>query len=104
MSKCDQFKDHASSFMKPNQSHEDIIKHVQCHMEVLYNCKPGKSLDFERAARFSSRVASRSVYLPPESLPHVKRECTFWYRPGWEIVWIQLSGAGFYTKPRMGRD
>ena len=38
-------------------------------LEVLYNYKPGNSLDFERAARFSSKVAPRLVYLPPESLP-----------------------------------
>lgn len=35
----------------------------------MYSCKPGNSLDFERAAMFSRKVASRSVYLPPESLP-----------------------------------
>jgi len=69
MGKCDQIKDHASTFMKPNQSHDDVNEHGQGTLEVLYNCKPGNSLDFERAARFSSKVASRSVYLPPESLP-----------------------------------
>lgn len=69
MSKCHQLKDPASSFMEPNQSHECVNKHGQAALEVLYNCKPGNSLDFERAARFSSKVASRLVYLPPESLP-----------------------------------
>ena len=69
MSKCDRLKDHASAFMKPNQSHDDVDKHGQATLEVLYNCKNGNSLDFERAAKFSSKVASRSVYLPPESLP-----------------------------------
>ena len=69
MRKCHQLKDPASLFMKPNQSHDDVNKHGQAALEVLYNCKPGNSLDFERAARFSSKVASRLVYLPPESLP-----------------------------------
>ena len=55
--------------MKPNQSRRDFNKHGQAALEILYNRKPGNSLDFERAARFSSKVASRSVYLPPESLP-----------------------------------
>lgn len=69
VSKCQQLKYHAQSFLKPNQSHEDVNKHGQAALEILYNCKPGNSLDFERAARFSSKVASKSVYLPPESLP-----------------------------------
>ena len=69
MSKCHQLKDAASLFMQPNQSHDDVNRHGQASLEVLYNCKPGNSLDFERAARFSSKVASRMVYLPPESLP-----------------------------------
>ena len=69
MGKCDKLKDHASTFMKPNQSHDDICKHGEATLEVLYSCKPGNSLDFQRAATFSSKVASRSAYLPPESLP-----------------------------------
>ena len=69
MSKCHQLMDSATLFMKPNQSHDDVNKHGQAALEVLYNSKPGNSLDFERAARFSSKVASRLVYLPPESLP-----------------------------------
>lgn len=69
MSKSHQLKDPASLFMNPNQSHDDVNKHGQASLEVLYNCKPGNSLDFERAARFSNKVASRLVYLPPESLP-----------------------------------
>lgn len=69
MGKCQQLKDHSSFFLKPNQSHDDVKKHGQASLEVLYNCKPGNSLDFERAVRFSNKVASRSVYLPPESLP-----------------------------------
>ena len=67
MSKCHQLKDHARLFMKPNQSHDDVNKHGEAALEILY--KPGNSLEFERVARFSSKVASRSVYLPPES-PH----------------------------------
>ncbi|MPC95446.1 hypothetical protein E2C01_090658 [Portunus trituberculatus] len=46
-----------------------INKHGQASLEILYSCKPGNSLDFEKAAMFSRKVASRSVYLPPESLP-----------------------------------
>ena len=61
MSKCHQLKDPASLFMTPNQSHDDVNKHGQAALEVLYNCKPGNILDFERAARFSSKVASRLV-------------------------------------------
>ena len=66
MGKCDKLKDHAIAFLTPNQVHDNVNKHG---LEVLYSCKPGHSLDFERAARFSSKVASRSMYLPPESLP-----------------------------------
>lgn len=69
MAKCHLLKDHARVFMKPNQSHDEINKHGQASLEILYSCKPGNSLDFERAAMFSRKVASRSVYLPPESLP-----------------------------------
>ena len=61
MSKCHQLKDPASLFMTPNQSHYDVDKHGQAALEVLYNCKLGNILDFERAARFSSKVASRLV-------------------------------------------
>ena len=66
MGKCDKLKDHAIAFLTPNQVHDNVNKHG---LEVLYSCKPGHSLDFERAARFSSKVASRSTYLLPESLP-----------------------------------
>ena len=69
MNKCHQLMDSASLFMKPNQSHDDVNKHGQATLEVLYNSKSGNSLDFERVDRFSSKVASRLVYLPPESLP-----------------------------------
>lgn len=69
MGKCDQIKNHASAFMKPNQSHDDVNRHGQAALAVLYSCKPENSLDFERTARFNSKVASRSVCLPPESLP-----------------------------------
>ena len=69
MGKCDQLKEHASAFVKSSQSHDEVNRHGQGTLEVLYCCKSGHSLDFERAARFSSKVASRSVYLPPESLP-----------------------------------
>ena len=67
--KCDKLKDHASAFMKPNQSHDGVNKHGLATVEVLYNCKPGNTLDFERTARFSCNVAPRSMYLPPETLP-----------------------------------
>ena len=69
MSKCHQLKDVASLSMQPIQSHTDINKHGQASLEVMYNCKPGNSLDFERAARFSSKVAPRMIYMPPESRP-----------------------------------
>ena len=69
VSKCHQLKDHAQLFLKQNQRHDDVNKHGQAALEILYNCKPSNSLDFERAARFSNKVASRSIYLPPESLP-----------------------------------
>ena len=69
MSKCSQLKDHAGTFLKPNQNRDEVSKHGQAALEVLYGCKHGNSLDFERASRFSNKVASRSVYLPPESLP-----------------------------------
>ena len=69
MGKCDKLKDHAIAFLTPNQIHDNVNKHGQASLEVLYSCKPGHSLDFERAARFSSNVAPRSMYLPPESLP-----------------------------------
>ena len=69
MSKYRLRKENAQLFMKPSQSHEDVNKHGQAALEILYNCKHGNSLDFERAAKFSNKVASRSVYLPPESLP-----------------------------------
>ena len=69
MGKCDKLKDHAIAFLTPNQIHDNVNKHGQASLEVLYSCKPGRNLDFERAARFSSKVASRSMYLPPESLP-----------------------------------
>ena len=69
MGKCDKLKDHAIAFLTPNQIHDNVNKHGQASLEVLYSCKPEHSLDFERAARFSSKVASRSMYLPPGSLP-----------------------------------
>lgn len=69
MTRCHLLKDHASVFRKPNQSHDDINKYSQASLKVLYNCNPENSLDFERGAMFSRKVAFRSVCLPPESLP-----------------------------------
>ena len=67
--KCDKLKDHAIAFLTLNQIHDNVNKHGQASLEILYSCKPGHSLDFERTARFSSKVAYRSMHLPPESLP-----------------------------------
>ena len=107
MSKCHQLMDSATLFMKPNQSHDDVNKHGQAALEVLYNSKPGNSLDFERAARFSSKVASRSIYLPLESLPPTCDAAKYHsyrvYRPGLAIVLIQPSRDGCSTKANMWR-
>ena len=63
--KCDKLKGHAIAFLTPNQVHDNVNKHGQASVDVLYSCKPGHNLDFETAARFSSKIASRSMYPPP---------------------------------------
>ena len=95
--------------MKPNQSHDAVNKYGQASIEVLYNCKPENSLDFERAARFSSKVAFRSAYLPLESLPptcdaakyHIYRVYHQIHSVTMAIFLIQPSGAGSSTKARI---
>ena len=69
MNKCDQLMEHAHVFLQADQHKDAVSKHGQAALETLYGCKTGENLDFERAARFSSKVASRSVYVSPESLP-----------------------------------
>lgn len=114
MNKCDRLMDHASPFMDEAQTHESVKKHGQAALEILYNCKSGNSLDFERASRFSSKVASRSAYLPPESLPPTADSATYhsyrayhqvqaWlgnYLDPHEWGWLlQKTQRGDYLKP-----
>ena len=77
VNKCDQLMDHASPFMDETQIHESVKKHGQVCLEKLYNFESGTSFDFERAPRFSSKVASRLAYLPPESLPPAVDSATY---------------------------
>ena len=109
MGKCDKLKGHAIAFLTPNQVHDNVNKHGQASLKVLYSCKPGHSLDFKTAARFSSKVTSTSMYpLNPSHLPVMQpstttTECTTRFRPGWAMILIQPSGAGYSTKVRMLR-
>ncbi len=61
--------EHAKVFMAPDQSYAEIEKAGQKALAVIYGCKPCTVLDFERATRFSKKVASSSTYIPPERLP-----------------------------------
>ena len=70
MSAINKFQDlvePASVFLMTEQTQSEIEKQGELALEKLYGAKSG--LNFERAARFSSKVATRSTYLPPEVLP-----------------------------------
>ena len=68
MNKCHQLMDSASLFMKPNQSHDDVNKHGQAALKVLYNSKPGNALTLKKQPGSVTR-----------------------WRPGWSICLLNLS-------------
>ena len=65
---CD-LKGTAELFMKADINHEQIELFGNQAIATLYGCKHGADLNFERASKFTEKIASNSAYLPPERLP-----------------------------------
>ena len=69
LGKWHELKDVAQAFLDPNKTQEEIEKLGHTSLCILYGCSTNTGLDFERASRFSNKVATSSSYLPPERLP-----------------------------------
>jgi hypothetical protein len=59
----------AKLFLVADASHEEIEISGNQAIATIYGCKQGSDLNFERASKFTEKVASISGYLPPERLP-----------------------------------
>ena len=69
MNKYQSIQRSARIFMVANRTDEEIEKAGNEALAIIYGCKPGMDLNFERASRSSEKVFSSSCYLPPEHLP-----------------------------------
>ena len=67
--KAENLHEHAQVFMNYLSDREAIEEAGQKSLLILYKIPVGVSLALERATKFSSKVAKRSEYLPPENLP-----------------------------------
>ena len=67
--KAENLYEHAQVFMNYLSDREAIEESGQKSLSILYKIPVGASLALERATKFSSKVAKRSEYLPPENLP-----------------------------------
>ena len=75
MDKYQSIQRSARIFMMPNRMHKEIEKAGNEPLAIIYGCKPGMDLNFERASRFSEKVVSSSCCLPPQPLPTNFRYC-----------------------------
>jgi len=57
-------------FLMPNKTHNEIEQISHNTLVVLFSCIPDTQLDFERAIRFGSKVASVSAYSSPLNAFH----------------------------------
>lgn len=69
MAKYCSLQEFSRIFMLENQNYKDIEPAGNQALATLYGCMPGKDLNFQRASKFTEKVASSSSYLPPERLP-----------------------------------
>ena len=90
MNKYHELQEHAKIFMMPSKTHKEIEQAGHHSLVALYGCLPGTELNFERAARFSSKVVTSSSHLPPEKLPPTMDAAKFHsYRVYHQIqVWL----------------
>lgn len=64
MSKYRVLNEMAKLFMVADASHEEIEISGNQAIATIYGCKHGSDLNFERASKFTEKVASISGYLP----------------------------------------
>ena len=59
----------AKLFLSADKTHKKIEEAGNQAIATIYACKYGPNLNFERASKFTEKVASSSTYLTPERLP-----------------------------------
>ncbi len=69
LAKYQKLQNLATVFTMADRSHEEIEQAGNKALVVLYGCTQDWDLNFERASKFTEKVASSSRYLPPERLP-----------------------------------
>ena len=79
ITKAHTIKTFADIFLSLNYSHAEINQCLQNVLQVLYNCSQGSNLDLERAATFSNKVATKSSYVTPDSLPPTTDAATYYH-------------------------
>jgi len=62
-------KDSAELFMMSDVKCEEIEISGNKAIATIYGCKDGSDLNYERASKFTEKVSSSSIYMPPERLP-----------------------------------
>lgn len=72
-----EFQDIAEVFDTAHVLKDDIISLGEKAMLILYNYKCDESLDSLRYVRFCQKVASRTAFVPPESLPPTSAAAKF---------------------------
>ena len=65
INKYSNIKEFVKVFLMPNKMHNEIEQLSHNTLVALCSCIPGTKLDFERAIRFGSKVASVSAYSFP---------------------------------------